>query len=171
MALARQKQDLEAVVFDFKPLEKDFQRYKNRYDGKNVRFVPGNLFVDDLGGDFDLVVFSYNPGGKNEQVLEKITRCFKPGGLFVTKHAFYRQAEGAKSTLLDIEWQLTAFSGAAKGRHVYAFDGDLCEDAYMAWLERNFVIVEVIEAEVFATAPLAKFGDRLNSKILICRRR
>jgi SAM-dependent methyltransferase len=171
MALVRRKTDLEAVVFDFKPVEKDFNRYKKKFGGDGVRFVAGNLFVDDIGGDFDLVLFSYNPGGKNEPVLEKITRCLKPGGLFVTKHAFYRQAEGAKSTLLDIEWQLTAFSGAAKGRHVYAFDGDLCEDAYMARLERNFHIMEVIDAQDFATPPLAKFGDRLDSKIIISRKR
>jgi spermidine synthase len=37
------------------------------------------------------VIFSYNPGGKNERILEKIHRCLKPGGLFVTKHAFYRK--------------------------------------------------------------------------------
>lgn len=171
MALARQKPDLEAVVFDFKAVEKEFQRYKNRFNGNNVRFVAGNLFVDDLGHDFDLVLFSYNPGGKNERVLEKIHRCLKPGGLFVTKHAFYRQAGGAKSTLLDIEWQLTAFNGAAKGRHVYAFNQDLCEEAYLERLQGDFEIVESIDAEAFATPPLAKFGDRLDSTIIICRKR
>jgi SAM-dependent methyltransferase len=170
MALTDQKQDLEAVVFDFNPVEKDFQRYKNRFNGNGVRFVAGNLFADDLGNGFDLVLFSYNPGGKNERILEKIHRCLNPGGLFVTKHALYGETEGAKSTLLDIEWQLTAFRGVAKGRNVYAFDRDLCEDAYMERLRQDFEVVEVIDAKDFATPPLAKFGDRLDSKIIICRK-
>ena len=171
MALARQKQDLEAVVFDFKPVEKDFQRYRSRFNGNGVRFVAGNLFADDFGNGFDLVLFSYNPGGKNEGILEKIHRCLNPGGLFVTKHALYRQGEGAKSTLLDIEWQLTAFRGAAKDHHVYAFDQDLSEEAYMKRLQQDFEVVETIAAKDFATPPLAKFGDRLDSKIIISRKR
>jgi SAM-dependent methyltransferase len=171
MALARRKPDLEAVVFDFKPLEKDFQRYKNRFNGNGVSFVAGNLFADDFGNGFDLVLFSYNPGGKNERILEKIHRCLNPGGLFVTKHAFYRQAEGAKSTLLDIEWQLTAFRGVAKGRHVYGFEQDLGEEEYLERLRRDFKVVEVLEAKDFATPALAKFGDRLDSKIIISRKK
>jgi SAM-dependent methyltransferase len=171
MALTEKKRDLEAVVFDFNPVEKDFKRYKKRFKANGVRFVAGNLFADDLGNNFDLVLFSYNPGGKNERILEKIHRSLNPGGLFVSKHALYKKAEGAKSTLLDIEWQLTAFRGVAKGRNVYAFEQDLCEEAYMERLRRDFVVVEVIEATDFATPPLAKFGDRLDSKIIISRKR
>ena len=171
MALALRNADLEAVVFDFKPVEKDFQRYKSRYGNNRVHFVPGNLFVDDLGRNFDLVLFSYNPGGKNEHVLENIRRCLKPVGLFVTKHAYYSHGEAAKSTLLDIEWQLTAFSGVAKGRHVYAFDGDMTAEAYMRRLQQDFDIIETIPATEFATPPLAKFGDRLDSGIIVCRKK
>ena len=35
-----------------------------------MRFVAGNLFADDLGNGFDLVLFFYNPGGENEEILE-----------------------------------------------------------------------------------------------------
>ena len=112
--------------------------------------------------------FSYNPGGKNERILEKIHQCLNPGGLFVTKHALNRDAEEAKSTLLDIEWQLTAFRGVVKGRNVYAFEQDLSEEAYMERLQQDF---EIIDAKTFATPPLAKFGDRLDSKIIISRKR
>ncbi|BBO82333.1 hypothetical protein DSCO28_28990 [Desulfosarcina ovata subsp. sediminis] len=171
MALTHQKPDLEAVVFDFPPVEKDFNRYRQRFGATGVRFVPGNLFTDELGRDFDLVLFSYNPGGKNESILEKIHRSLAPGGLFVSKHAFYRQGEGAKSVLLDAEWQLTAFQGVCKGRHVYAFDRDLCQEAYMERLKQKFEVVAIIDAGVFATPPLAKFGDRLDSEIMICRKR
>ena len=41
----------------------------------------------------------------------------------------------------------------------------------MERLRRDFVVVEVIQATDFATPPLAKFGDRLDSKIIIGRKR
>jgi hypothetical protein len=46
----------------------------------------------------------------------------------ITTTKIWRDRFGFVSTitLLDIEWQLTAFRGASKGRHVYAFDQDLC---------------------------------------------
>ena len=102
---------------------------------------------------------------------EKIHRCLNPGGLFVTKNAFYRQEEGSKSVLLDAEWHLTAFSGVEKGRNVYAFHGDLSWEAYMERLRQRSVVDEIIDAKDYATPPLAKFGDRLDSKIIICRKR
>jgi predicted O-methyltransferase YrrM len=171
MALANQNPNIEAVVFDFPTVAKDFCRYRQRFGAENVRFVPGNLFADDLGRDFDLVLFSYNPGGKNEVILEKIHSCLNRGGLFVTKHAFYRQEERSKSALLDAEWQLIAFSGVEKGRNVYAFGGDLSWEAYTERLQQGFVVDEIIDTKEFATPPLAKFGDRLDSKIIICRKR
>ena len=97
MALTRQKKDLEAVVFDFKPVEKDFQRHRNRHGGENVRFVHGNLFVDELGHDFDLALFSYNPGGKNERILEKIHRCLKPGGCLSPSMPFIARRKEPKA--------------------------------------------------------------------------
>jgi SAM-dependent methyltransferase len=171
MALTRQKKDLEAAVFDFNPVEKDFNRYKEKFNANGVRFIAGNLFADDIGNGFDLVLFSYNPGGKNERILKKIHQCLNPGGLFVTKHALYKESEEEKSTLLDIEWQLTAFRGVEKGGNVYAFENDLFEEAYMERLRQDFEIVEIIDAKDFATPPLAKFGDRLDSKIIISRKR
>lgn len=171
MALCRQKPGLDAVVFDFPPIEGDFQRYKERWGSPRVRFSPGNLFADDWGRDFDLVLFSYNPGGKNPHVLEKIRTCLTPGGLFITKHAFYRRNEGSKDKLLDIEWQLTAFEGTRKERHVYYFAGDLCLEEYLELLGQYFTVLEVIETEEFASPPLSKFGDRLDSKIIISRKK
>ncbi len=171
MALCRYNPDLEAVVFDFPPIEKDFQRYLARFGGCRVRFSPGNLFADDLGRDYDVVLLSYNPGGKNPRVLEKIKESLKPGGLFVSKHAFYRRGEGSKSRLMDIEWQLTTFRGVGKGRRVYAFEHDLCLEDYLALLRHDFDILESIESDAFATAPLAKFGDRLDSNIILSRKK
>jgi SAM-dependent methyltransferase len=171
MALCRHNCDLEAVVLDFPRAEAHFKRFKARFDGRRVTFVPGNLFADDFGSNFDLVLFSYNPGGKNARILEKIHGCLKPGGLFVSKHAFYRRDEGSKDKLLDIEWQLTAFEGIVQEGNVYRFAGDLCLEDYLALLERHFEVTQVVEAEAFATAPLAKFGDRLDSKIIVSRKR
>jgi hypothetical protein len=42
---------------------------------------------------------------------------------------------------------------------------------YMERLRRDFKVVEVLEAKDFATPALAKFGDRLDSKIIISRKK
>ncbi|WP_269434911.1 hypothetical protein [Desulfosarcina ovata] len=41
----------------------------------------------------------------------------------------------------------------------------------MERLKQKFEVVAIIDAGAFATPPLAKFGDRLGSEIMICRRR
>lgn len=41
----------------------------------------------------------------------------------------------------------------------------------MKQLRRDFEVVEAIDANDFATPPLAKFGDRLDAKIIISRKR
>lgn len=171
IALTKRNPDLEAIVFDFGTLADDTARYIKRFRADNVRFVAGNLFTDDFGDGYDAVFLFYSPGGKSPAVLAKIRDCLKPGGIFVAKHAYYARGEGAKDNLLDLEWNLAEFAGVGKGAHVYQFTGDLCLEDYAASLEEHFSIVATAETADFGVPPLAKFGDRLDSMVIVARKR
>lgn len=171
MALCRENPGLQGVVFDFPNAAEDIKPYLEKFKPENVKFMPGNLFSDDWGQDYDIIFFSYNPGGKNRMIFEKINQSLKPGGLFVTKHAFYQKGEGGKAPLLDLEWNLTAFEGVSKDRHIYRFQGDLCFEDYLELMKQYFARIEIMEASDFADPPLAKFGDRLDSKIILAQKK
>lgn len=167
VAFCRVNPSLEATVFDFPEMEECADSVISEHHAHNVVFRAGNLFVDDFGQDYDIVFFSYNPMGKNPVVLKKIHRSLKPGGLFITKHAFYRSQEVSKSRLLDIEWSLSAFQGTPKGRNIYRFAGDLSYEEFLAFMQEHFDVLSIIEASEFAAPDLQKFGDRLDSKIIV----
>jgi hypothetical protein len=170
IALCEMNPGLEAVVFDFPDMEQHATSAIIEHHATRVHFRAGNLFVDDVGGDYDIVLMSYNPGGKNPGVLGKVHRALKKGGLFITKHAFYRSDEKSKSRLLDIEWNLTGFEGTGKGRNIYRFLDDLSFEEFIEFLEEWFHVLKIVEAPLFATPALQTFGDRLDSKIVVAKK-
>lgn len=171
MALCRMNPNLEATVFDFPEMEEHVDSTISEHRAENLVFRAGNLFTDDFGQGYDIIFFSYNPGGKNPVVLRKIHRSLKQGGFFITKHAFYRCDEVSKSRLLDIEWNLSAFEGSKKGRTIYRFAGDMSYEEYLVFMEEYFHILKIIDAPEFAAPDLQKFGDRLDSKIIVAKKR
>ena len=171
IALCQQNPHLDATVFDFPDMAAKAGAAIEGYGASRVRFVPGNLFAEDFGSGHDVVLLSYNPGGKNPALFGRIADALAPGGLFVTKHVYYRDGEGSKDHLMDLEWSLSAFNGVTKGPRIYDFSGDLTWDAYLSLMEERFEIVDVIESEIFAGHPLAKFGDRLDSRMILAVKR
>jgi predicted O-methyltransferase YrrM len=171
VALCERNPDLEATIFDFPDMERHADSILSAHCATRVHFQAGNLFADDLGEGYDIVLFSYNPGGKNPDVLRKIHRSLKTGGLFVTKHAFYGTAEESKSRLLDIEWNLTALQGVLKERNIYRFVGDMSYEECLAFMEQLFDVLRIVEAPDYATPALNTFGDRLDSKIVIAKKK
>jgi precorrin-6B methylase 2 len=171
VALCEVNPALHATIFDLPEMERQTKATISEYGAKNVHFQAGNQFTDDLGEGYDVALFFANPGGKNQGVLEKIHRCLKPGGLFVTKLVFYSSGEGSKSRLHDIEWNMTAFDGLTKGRNMYRFPGDLCFEEYLAFLEERFDGIETVEASEFANPPLYVFGDMLDAKIITAKKK
>ena len=167
IALSRINPELRATVFDFPDIARKAEEVMAAHGADRVRFVSGNLFTDDLGSDHDVIFLSYNPGGKNPALLKRIHDALKPGGLFVTKHVYYGKGEGSKDRLLDLEWSLSAFKGVGKEDNIYRFSGDLSWEAYRDLLERHFTIKEILEADAFSGHPLAKFGDRLDSRMIV----
>ncbi len=166
IALCQENPDLRAIVFDFPDIATKAEAVLKTHGAHRVDFVSGNLFADDFGAGHDVVLLSYNPGGKSPDLLNKIADALNPGGLFVTKHLYYRDGEGSKDRLMDLEWSLSAFKGVSKGPHIYRFGGDLHWEAYLKLLEERFTIVETMDADTFAGHPLAKFGDRLDSRMI-----
>ena len=91
-------------------------------------------------------------------------------GLFINKHAFYHKEECSKDPLLDIEWNLLAFSGVKKGKKIYSFKGDLTFEDYIKLLRKHFSIIKIIDTPHFAGYPLSKLGDTLDSKIIVAKK-
>ncbi len=171
IALTQLNRNLISDVFDFPDVLKETQNYIDKFKAQRVNLVSGNIFKDDLKMDYDLVLFSYNPGGKNPDLVPKIAGCLKKGGLFISKHTFYASGEGSKDQLLDIEYNLSDFEGIKKESKIYSFAGDLTIEEYMKCLEKYFSIIKVVDVEEFGTTSLSKFGDALDSKIIIAKRK
>ena len=70
-----------------------------------------------------------------------------------------------------MEWNLTAFEGISKDKNIYRFQGDLAYEEYIEQMKRYFTGIEIIESRDFADPPLAKFGDRLDSKIILAQKK
>jgi predicted O-methyltransferase YrrM len=171
IAFTKANPNLEAYVFDFPDVLEHTKRNIKKFTADRVKVIPGNFFTDDIGAGYDMVFFSYNPGGKNPGLVPKIHSSLNDGGLFVTKHVFYHEGEGSKDPLLDIEWNLVAWKGVKKEARIYSFDGDLTLEAYNELLERYFSIMRIIDAPDFVGHTLSKLGDSLDSKLIIAKKR
>jgi hypothetical protein len=169
IAFSRLNPALQVYVYDLPEVTQKTRAYIEKH-GAKVTVLAGNFFRDDLGSGYDLVFFAYNPGGKNPGLVPKIHASLNEGGLFVSKHCFYRKGEETKDIFLDLEWNLTAFAGVKKGDRVYSFEGDLSFEDYLELLSGYFSVEKVIEATAFAGYPLGKIGDALDSKIIIAKK-
>jgi precorrin-6B methylase 2 len=108
VALTRLNPNLQAYIFDFPEVLRDTEAYLRMFAADRVTLIPGNLFQDDFGDRYDMIFFSYSPGGKNCSLVPRIQSSLNNGGLFISKHAFYQSGEESKNPLLDIEWQLSS---------------------------------------------------------------
>ncbi|MCL6446603.1 MAG: methyltransferase [Armatimonadetes bacterium] len=170
IAFSKLNPGLRVFVYDLPGVTQKTRAYIEKH-GAKVTVMAGNFFQDDLGSGYDLVFFAYNPGGKNPGLVPKIHASLNEGGLFVSKHCFYRKGEETKDIFLDLEWNLTTFAGVKKGDRVYSFEGDLSFEDYLELLSGYFSIEKVIETAAFAGPSLGKIGDALDSKIIIAKKR
>jgi hypothetical protein len=170
-ALCERNPGLHAVVLDTPGTQPVFESFADEFGYQRMQFRPGNLFRDDWGRGYDLIFFSYNPGGKQRSILERIHQALAPGGLFVTKHAYYNAAEGSKSPLLDLEWLLTRFPGIDKQPNVYRFANEMPREEFLPFFLERYELLAHLDARQFASPDLGKFGDRLDSQIIIGRKR
>lgn len=163
--------DLWAFVYDLPEMVEQSEIYIKTFNAERVETIRGNIFEDNLGGGYDVVQLFYNPAGKNPRIIPRIHSCLNDGGLFISKHAFYERGDLSKSSLLDLEWNLTSFRGVKKKENIYSFEGDLFFEDYLKCLERYFSIIKIVESHHFAGYPLSKFGDALDSKIIVAKKK
>ncbi|MEM2086325.1 MAG: methyltransferase [Archaeoglobaceae archaeon] len=131
---------LEATVFDLPEVVRTARDFLKPFSPERVRFVDGNFFKDDLGSGYDLVFSSFNPGGKRAELIPKIHRALKIGGIYVNRQYFPREF----FTIEDLEWNLWGFEGLKKGFKAYTFEGDLSFEEYIDKLvENGFQILDL----------------------------
>lgn len=135
---------LEAIVFDLPEVVKTAREFIKPFKAERVRFIEGDFFKDDLGVEYDVVFSSFNPGGKRAELIPKIHRALKVGGIYVNRQFFPR----GDFTIEDLEWNLWGFEGLKKGLKAYTFEGDLSFEKYLEKLmETGFKILDVFGEE------------------------
>lgn len=162
---------LRATVFDLPGMDEAVERYAGMLGVERVSFKGGNQFAEPLGEGWDAVLLSYNPGGKSRMLLDRIYDALAPGGFFITKHAYYARGERTKAPLLDLEWSMSVFPGVAKGPNIYSFVGDMSHEDVLDYLGARYEILRIAGVAEFAPQQLGKVGDRLDSSLIVARKR
>ena len=143
IAFTRLNPKLKAVVFDLPEVVERSREYAEKYKAERVDFVAGDFFKDDIGRGYDIIFSSYNPGGKNVGMIDKIKRALKTGGIYVNKQYFWDNSK--EIDLCDLEWNLWCFGEIEKGEKRYTFKNDLSLENYVEELvKKGFEIVDVI---------------------------
>ena len=171
IALTAANSALRADVYDFPNVIEDTKKYIDRFCADRVDTLAGNYFKDTMHKSYDIILFSYSPGGKNPEMVSKICDWLNPEGILISKHCFYRRDEVSKSRLLDIEWNLLSFEGVAKDNKIYSFCGDYSLESYLELLKKMFVIQDIVHAPDFSGQQLDKIGDALDSILIIAKKK
>ena len=167
IAFSQVNQDLQCYVFDLPDVLEETRKFIEKYDS-TVKTIPGNFYVDDFGGSYDVIFSSYNPGGKNPKIAEKVYNSLNMGGLFVNKQYFPDDHPGSLEDVLDdMEWNFTNFEKSHKTGRKFTFKGDLLFDEYLEFLEElGFSVVDVHPITRFNTP----FGRISRDKIVIAKK-
>ncbi len=145
IAFTKLNPKLEAYVFDLPNVIEKTKEYIRKFKGERVKVLAGNFFTDNIGKNYDIVFSSYNPGGKNPNLISKIYSSLNKGGIYVNKQVF---RDNKEISLLDLEWNLWRFEGIEKGIKVYTFKNDLSFKEYLKSLEEvGFKILNIIHLD------------------------
>ncbi len=146
--------NLKAVVFDLPEVVEVAKSFLKNIGAERIEFVPGNFFIDPIGTDFDIVFSSFNPGGKRAELIPKIYKALKPGGIYINRQYFPKEG----FTVRDFEWNLWRFEKIEKNFKSFSFKGDLSLEEYIKELEKvGFEILRIVEEE--CTIILARVPD------------
>ena len=167
IAFSQVNQDLQCYVFDLPDVLEETRKFIEKYDS-TVKTIPGNFYVDDFGGSYDVIFSSYNPGGKNPKIAEKVYNSLNMGGLFVNKQYFPEDGSNSLEDLLDnMEWNFTNFEKSNKGKERFTFKEDLPLEKYLLFLEDlGFSVVGVHRINHFNMS----FGNKSQDKMIIAKK-
>jgi predicted transcriptional regulator len=161
------KPDLKCYVFDLPAVLEETSKFIENYES-NVKTIPGNFYTDDFGDGYDTIFSSYNPGGKNPKIAEKVYRSLNLGGLFVNKQYFPEKGKSSLGDLLDnLEWNFTNFGKSNKAAKRFTFKDDMSLGEYMNFLEElGFVVMDVYPINHLNIT----FGTRSEDKIIVAKK-
>ncbi|EHP87566.1 methyltransferase [Methanotorris formicicus] len=138
--------NLKCYVFDLPNVVEETKKFIEKYNAKNVFTITGDFYKDDIGKGYDIIFTSYNPGGKNPKIAEKVYNSLNEGGLFINKQFFPDKEEGIEDYLNNMEWNFSKPEGLNKGRIRYTFEEDLNLNDYLEYLKNlGFKILEVTD--------------------------
>ena len=127
--------EMRGYIFDLPEVAREAKRYIERFElGNRVHVLSGDFFKDDIGKGYDMVFSSYNPGGKNPEVVKKIYNALNDGGMFVSKQSFPVDGRD-KSSIDELWWYMWTVDGMKKDRRMYSFKGDVSLEGYVDFLE------------------------------------
>jgi hypothetical protein len=167
IALSQMNPNLQCYVFDLPDVVKETQKYVEKYNS-SVQTIPGNFYTDDFGGSYDIIFSSYNPGGKNPKIAEKVYNSLNLNGLFINKQYFPENGSSSLGDLLDnMEWNFTKFEKSNKSSKRFTFKGDLSLENYLSFLEDlGFSIMDVHIIDHLNTS----FGTKSQDKMIIAKK-
>ncbi len=167
IALSKINPKIECFVFDLPQVTQETRKYIQKY-GSNVKTIPGNFYQDDLKGPFDVIFSSYNPGGKNPGIAQKVYNSLNMGGLFINKQYFPENENQTLADVLDnLEWNFANFEKSTKASTRYSFKGDLSFKEYLEFLENmGFEIMDVHLVDHLNPS----FGTKSRNKLIISKK-
>lgn len=165
---------LQTYVFDLKKVLRNTQEFIDKFNS-NVKTIPGDFNTDDLGFDYDIIFSSYNPGGKNPKIAEKIYSALNDGGLFITKQCFNGEEDNANlpedlaSKIGILEWNFSHLNNDnVKNKNLYSFKGDLSFNNYVEYLKKlGFLILDVYAEDEFSN----KNSKKCNAYMIVAEKR
>lgn len=157
--------NLKCYVFDLPKVTKDTENYIRRYNAKNVFTIEGDFYKDDIGGDYDIVFSSYNPGGRDPLIIEKIYNALREGGLYINKQCF-PSCEDVEDILDNMEWNFFEFKNYKKEKLRYSFERSLQFQDYIRFLkDMGFEILDIVNLKDILGYEMVK-----NTRIIVARK-
>jgi hypothetical protein len=154
IAFCQKNPELNAVVFDLPPVMGATRDFISRYHADRVSVLPGDFFKDSIGGGYDIVFSSSNPGGKVPELIPKIAKALNPSGLFINKQA---TDDVPFDPWLNLEWNLWSFEGVQKQAARYVFSDSVPFAEYNRLLaDHGFVVRDVIPVDAQSAMTIAQ---------------
>ncbi|KKG09511.1 SAM-dependent methlyltransferase [Methanosarcina sp. 2.H.A.1B.4] len=132
IAFAKLNENLQAFVFDLPPVTQKTKDFIEKYGASRVDIIPGDFFNDEIGGGYDVIFSSFNPGGKVPSLIPKISEALTSGGVFVTRQVPDEKMKS--SPLLSLDWNLWTFEDVKKGGSGYSFENSVPFTEYIEML-------------------------------------
>lgn len=154
VAFCRRFPGLKGAVFDKPEMTRIAEEMFSSY-GCEASTIPGDFYVDPLGGPYDILFSSFNHSTSDSSLCEKVSGAVRPGGLLIMRR---HVRNGPPKAHALMEWNLVLREGVEKGKQ--RFRG--------SWLPTSEEYIERMEGLGMIMLTREDLGD--GSEIVIMRR-